>query len=74
MKNMIATVERKAILAQIRAKEALQNDEGMEIIQFLGVALVSITLAALLVTGLSGTLQTTIANAKTKIDGLLDFT
>lgn len=73
MKKMYNNVCRKLSDAQFRAMEALNNDEGMEIIQFLGVALVSITLAALLVAGLSGILEGTITDAGTKISGLFNF-
>lgn len=73
MKNIINTIDRKIIMAQMRASEALKNDEGMEVVQFLGIALLSITLAAALVTGLSGTLDETIEAAGTKLNTLFDF-
>lgn len=47
MKKLLKTVNSKMITAQIRATEALKNNDGMEVIQFLGIAVVSITLAAL---------------------------
>lgn len=73
MKNLMNTVNSKINTAVIRANQALKNDNGMEVVQFLGVALLSITIAGLLVAGLSGVLDTTISNAGTKISGLFDF-
>lgn len=74
MKNMMNTVKSKVLTAQIRATEALKNDNGMEVVQFLAVTLVSITIGAALVSGLNGTLSTTISAAATKLGGLFDFT
>lgn len=49
MKKLLNTINSKMITAQIRVNEALNNDKGMEVIQFLAIALVGIAIAGFLV-------------------------
>ena len=70
MKNLMKTIDSKLFTIHCRATQALTNNNGMEVIQFLGIALVSIGIAAALATGLTGKLDTTIAAAGSKIEGL----
>lgn len=73
MRKAIETIKDKILAAEVRATTALKNDEGMEVVQFLAVALLSITVGALLVTTLKGSLNDTITNAGTKLSGLFSF-
>lgn len=70
MKNMMNAINSKMITAQIRANQALKNDDGMEVIQFLAVTLVSITIAGLLANFGKDAVSTAITNVSTQLSGL----
>ena len=46
MKNAINS---KIITAYVRAQQALKNNDGMEVIQFLAIGVVGVTIAGLLI-------------------------
>lgn len=70
MKNLMNTIDTKIYTGVIRAKQALKNNDGMEVIQFLAVALISVAVAGLLYTTMKGKVDEFITGLGTKLVGL----
>lgn len=70
MKNLMNTIDTKIYTGVIRAKQALKNNDGMEVIQFLAVALISVAVAGLLYTTMKGKVDEFITGLGTKLGGL----
>lgn len=70
MKNLMNTIDSKIYTGVIRAKQALKNNDGMEVIQFLAVALISVAVAGLLYTTMKGKVDEFITGLGTKLNAL----